>query len=801
MKPAIQKIVYVPLLYVIYKYLAFYLDLINQLKYNVREKQGVFQENRIEVTEKMKILTNKPFPEKFQDKYDEIFRDEKPVFMIAGDMTFEKTYGDSALCFTKTAIYAFDESFDGGYIKIAYDTLEKAKVKRMYGNATFDLYPKNGKRIVAMRLSFAAANIADAGADFINGIISEGYSDELYYAVENTFLKQRSFCPKCGRRLSSPDADCINCKGKGKMFGKFLQYALPYKKGLVVCMLLSIFTTAMSLVPPYITGYMVDDVLPSGELSMLYKMILTLLGVYILQYTVSAFRTYLLRVTGDRIVIGIKKDIYAKAQYLPMSFYDKTSTGSVINRVTSDAAAIQNFVLKISQEAVVQFFTLVGILVIMIALNWKLTLFSLVPIPFVALIGRRFGKKIGPRYMRLWRRGSAISTLLADTIPGIRIVKAFTNEKSAVDKFDSYCDEWMKESKQVAKIASIFPSFMTFLVTCGSLIIWFSGGTFVIQGDETFSIGLLVSFISYASMFYNPINFFANFNDTYQNTLASAEKILDILDAEPEHNFGKGKVPAKIDGKIEFRNVNFSFDRSKKVLSNINLVIEPGDVVGIVGTTGSGKSTLINLIMRYYDEYEGEILIDGQNLKDIDMEYYRNQIGFVQQEPLMFKDTVFNNIAYGAGNVHVEQVLRAADIANAHGFISRMPDAYDTLLGERGIGLSGGEKQRISIARAVMKNPSILIFDEATAAVDSETEHLIQEAIERLIRGRTTLMIAHRLSTLRNANKIVVVDKGEIIEFGTPDELMALKGKYYKLIQIQSMGEQLKAQKEAENFE
>lgn len=753
----------------------------------------------------MKTLANKPFPEKYRSLYDSFFADEQPLFIITGDLTFRRTYGESALCFTKTDIYAFDDSFENSYKKISYDTLKKAKVKRMYGNATFDLYPEEGKRIVLMRLSFAAANIADAGADFINGIIEHGYSDELYYAVENTFMKQRSFCPKCGRRLSSPDADCINCKGKGKMFRKFAQYALPYKKGLLVCMVLSVFATAMSLVPPYITGKMVDEVLPvgqqTGQLNELYVMIILLLCVYILQYTVSAFRSYLLRLTGDKIVIGIKKDIYAKAQYLPMSFYDKTSTGSVINRVTSDASAIQNFVLKISQEAVVQFFTLIGILIIMLALNWKLTLFSLVPIPLVAFIGRRFGKKIGPRYMRLWRRGSAISTLLADTIPGIRIVKAFTNEENAVKKFDSYCDEWMKESKETSKIASIFPAFMTFLVTCGSLIIWFSGGSFVIKGAEDFSIGLLVSFISYASMFYGPINFFANFSDTYQNTLASAEKILDILDAEPEHNFGKGQVPAKIDGKIEFRNVNFSFDRSKKVLSNVNLVIEPGDVVGIVGTTGSGKSTLINLIMRYYDEYEGEILIDGQNLKDIDMEYYRNQIGFVQQEPLMFKDTVFNNIAYGAGNVHVEQVLRAADIANAHGFISRMPDAYDTLLGERGIGLSGGEKQRISIARAVMKNPSILIFDEATAAVDSETEHLIQEAIERLIRGRTTLMIAHRLSTLRNANKIVVVDKGEIIEFGTPEELMALKGKYYKLIQIQSMGEQLQAQKKAENFE
>lgn len=749
----------------------------------------------------MKIIENKPLPKKFSDIYEKLFKDEEPLFIITSDLDSEKKYGESALCFTKSAVYAFDDKFEGRCRIISFDSLKKAKVKRMYGNATFDLYPKEGKRIIAMRFTFAVANMADAGADFVNGIIENGYSDELYYSVENTFMKQRCFCPKCGRKLPSPDAECLNCKGKGKMFKKFAAYALPQKKGLIICMLLSIFTTAMSLVPPYVTGYMVDNVLPQNDLHLLNIMILILLGVYILQYSVSALRAYLLRLTGDKIVTNLKKDIYRKAQFLPMSFYDKTSTGSVINRVNGDTAAIQNFVMKISQEAVVQFFTLIGILVIMLSLNWKLTLFSLVPVPIVALIGRLFGKKIGPRYMRLWRRGSSISSLLADTIPGIRIVKAFTNEKAAVNKFNAYCDEWMKEDEKVARLASIFPNFMTFLVTCGSLIIWFTGGTFVIKGTSEFSIGLLVSFVTYAGMFYNPINFFANFNDTYQNTLASAEKILDIIDAEPEHNFGKGKIPEKIEGKIEFKNVNFSFDRSKKVLSNVNLTIEPGDIVGIVGTTGSGKSTLINLLMRYYDDYEGEILVDGMNIKDIDMEYYRNQIGFVQQEPLMFKDTVFNNIAYGADNVHVEQVLRAADIANAHGFICRMPDGYDTILGERGTGLSGGEKQRISIARAVMKNPSILIFDEATAAVDSETEHLIQEAIERLIRGRTTLMIAHRLSTLRNANKIVVVDKGEIIECGTPEELMALKGKYYKLIKIQSMGEKLQAEKAAENFE
>ena len=749
----------------------------------------------------MKIDTNKPFPSRFQAQYDRVFGQEAPLFMVVGDLTLAQQYGECALCFAPDAVYAFDEAHQDGVLRVGYDAIKEAKVKRMYGNATFDVYLKEGGRKKLVRFTFAAANVADAGADFINGMIAGEDAAELLAGVENTFLKQRSFCPKCGRKLPSPDAECLNCKGKGKMISKFAQYAKPFKKGLIVCMLLSVFTTAMSLIPPYVTGYMVDTVLPARDGRALVTMILALLGVYVLQYAVSALRTYLLRMTGDKFIIGMKKDIYARAQHLPMSFYDKTSTGSVINRINGDTAMIQNFVLRVTQDAVVQFFTLIGILVIMCCLNWKLTLFSLAPIPFVALIGRFFGKKIGPRYMRLWRRGASITTLLTDTIPGIRVIKAFTNEKAAVDKYNAYNDEWLKEDAHVAKISSIFPAFMTFLVTCGSLIIWYSGGSFVISGETGFTTGLLVSFVSYASMFYGPVNFFANFSDTYQNTLASAEKLLDILDAEPEHDFGKGNVPERIEGKIELKNVNFSFDRSKKTLSNINLTIEKGDVVGIVGTTGSGKSTLINLIMRYYDDYEGEIFIDGKNIRDIDMSYYRSQIGFVQQEPLMFKDTVFNNIAYGSPNAHVEQVLRAADIANAHGFISKLPEGYDTLLGERGTGLSGGERQRVSIARAVMKNPSILIFDEATAAVDSETEHLIQEAIERLIRGRTTLMIAHRLSTLRNANKIVVVDKGEIIECGPPEELLAQKGKYYKLVQIQSMGEQLQKQKAAENFE
>ncbi len=301
-------------------------------------------------------------------------------------------------------------------------------------------------------------------------------------------------------------------------------------------------------------------------------------------------------------------------------------------------------------------------------------------------------------------------------------------------------------------------------------------------------------------MFYEPVNFFANLSDSTQGALASAERIMDILDAEPEHDFGKGNTDADIGGRIEFKHVNFSFDRTKKVLRDINLTIEPGDVVGIVGTTGSGKSTLINLLLRYYDQYDGEITVGGKDIRNIDMEYYRSHIGYVQQEPMMFHDTIYNNIAYGDSSFSVDEVINAADIANAHEFIVRQPDGYDSMLGERGVGLSGGEKQRISIARAMLRNPAMLVFDEATASVDSETEHLIQEAIEHLISGRTTIMIAHRLSTLSKANKIVVMDNGHIIECGTPQELMKLQGKYYKLVQIQSMSDQVAASRRAENL-
>ena len=745
------------------------------------------------------MLCNRPLPDALQEYANRL--EEEPLFAVVSDLTLDGCYGQGALLFCRGRVIAYDAAVCPEPVPFLYEELRRIKVRRMYGNMLFEAEAA-GERKTLLRFTYAAAEVVEAAAQFVETVRDDGYSDSALDSVRASFEQLRAFCPKCGRKLRALDTPCLNCEGGSKAMKKFWPYIKPQLHVLSGCLALSVVTTAMALVPPYVTGkIMVDKVIPNRDTRGLLLAILLLLGVYVLQYLIGGIRAYYLRMAGDRMVVDLKKDVYAKAQYLPMRFFDKTSTGAVINRVNSDTSILQQFILRISQEAVVQAFLLLGLILIMFVMNWKLALFSLAPVPLVVFGGRMFGKKIAPKYRRIWRRGSAINSLLADTIPGVRVIKAFTNESSAIAKFGRYCEEWLKEDKSAAKISAIFPNVMTFLVTCGSLVIWWVGGSEVINSPGgALTVGTLVTFISYASQFYGPVNFLATLSDGYQNALASIEKILDILDAEPERNFGKGHAPKRLKGRIEFKNVSFSFDRSKKALSNVNLVIEPGDTVGIVGTTGSGKSTLINLIMRYYDHYEGDILIDGQNLQDIDMEYYRGQIGYVQQEPLMFKDTIFNNITYGAGEVHVEQAISAAEVANAHGFIARMPDAYDTYLGERGTGLSGGEKQRISIARAVLKNPGILIFDEATAAVDSETEKLIQEAIERLIRGRTTLMIAHRLSTLRRANKIIVVDKGEIIEFGPPQELLEQKGKYYKLVQIQSMAEEAETQREEENF-
>ncbi len=718
--------------------------------------------------------------------------DQEILFVISADFNLNSKYGESALVVTNGSLLCVENSTDSEGFSVSLSDIEKINVRRMYGNAS--IYINDKKRL---RFSFASIAAMEAAVQYIRSINEGEDRDCALDIVKNVIEKQKLFCSKCGRSLLYPGADCTNCQGKGKMYKRLWHYIKPQRLRLFVCMVLSIFITVVNLVPPYITKMLVDDVIPNSNLNLLYTLVLVLVVVHLLQAVLGTIRLRIMRRASDTMVTALRNDVYEKAQHLTVDFYDKIGSGSIYSRISGDTSTLNMFMMRISQEAVIQFFTMIGIIVVMFTLNWKLAFLSLLPVPLVAIGARIFRLKIRPLYHKLWVRWSAVCDVVSDALPGIRVTKAFTGEEDSVENFKNHTNQWYKVSKKAATVGSIYPHAVTFFVTCGSLVIWGIGGGWAINNPTIMSAGLLVSFISYASMFYNPVSFFANLSDSYSNALTSAERLMDILDAEPEEDTGKGNLVDGFKGRIEFKNVSFSFDKTVKTLDNINLVIEPGDIIGVVGTTGAGKSTLINLILRYYNKYEGQILVDGQNIKDIDLKSYRKQIGFVQQEPIMFRKTIFKNIALSNPKASVEDVIKAAEVANAHGFITHLPDGYDTMLGERGVGLSGGERQRLSIARAVMKNPSILIFDEATASVDSETEHLIQEAIERLISGRTTIMIAHRLSTLRRANKIIVMEKGKIIEAGSHEELIAKKGKYFNLVEIQNLSDEIR-RKESE---
>lgn len=606
-------------------------------------------------------------------------------------------------------------------------------------------------------------------------------------AGEDREVKSREaerVCPVCGRVLPGT-AVCPRCSGNGRFTRRMWELMRPYKWGFLAIALLMLLATGLSIYQAQFQRQFIDGVvLPkSGGL----PQILGFAGIMLLiagsGLAANIIKNRWTVTLGSKISMDIREKLYQKIQELSLSFVDKRSAGELIGRITWDTAHIKDFMQQVFSGLISQIVTMVCVFVIMLIMNWKLALLTLTLVPLIIVISFVFRKKIRRLYRRQGRFEDSTNNQLQDTLAGIRVVKSFGKEGDEIEKFQQL-NHKLADIQAYNEVfwATFFP-FLTFAVGAGTYLITFFGGLDVFGGYLT--IGQLTQFISYAGMLYGPLQRMAFLPRMLSRTMTSIERVYDVLEEETEVPQSEHAVDLAIKGAVELERVSFGYLSYDPVLEDVSLSVKPGEMIGIVGSSGAGKSTLINLIMRLYDPDDGRITVDGVDLKEISHDSLYSQIGVVLQETFLFSGTILANLRFSKPDATMEEVIQAAKIGGAHDFICKLPDGYNTYVGERGNTLSGGERQRVAIARAVLGNPKILILDEATSSLDTETEYQIQEALGRLIQGRTTFAIAHRLSTLRNADRIVVIDKKRVAEIGTHEELLKKKGIYYNLVTTQ----------------
>jgi ATP-binding cassette, subfamily B, bacterial len=580
---------------------------------------------------------------------------------------------------------------------------------------------------------------------------------------------------------------------------RLLSYLRPYEGLVTVGIVGAVFMTLLTLVPGYLTGYLIDHILRPFEAGQLpYPQAIRLAWIAIAGIAVSALvreffswlRFRYMSVLGENVARDLRSSVYSHLQKLNLSYFSKRQTGSLITRVSTDTERIWDFIALGVVEAGIALLTLVSVGSLLLWLDWKLGLLVVFPVPIFMYLMYRHGEHMQKLFLRAWRKWSDLTDVLSDTLPGIRVVKVFHQERSEIARFDLRNSRLSDEMKEVHFAWSRFWPLLILGIQVMVLFIWGTGLPRVLAepGSEvTLSIGTFISFLFYVGMFIRPIEVIGQMTRTMHRATSSAQRIFEVLDAEPEIlDNSIQRTPGPLQGAVRYEGITFSYDGLRRVLKNISFEVRPGEMIGLVGPSGSGKSTLINLLARFHEPLEGSIHVDGKDIRELEIGAYRRQIGMVLQEPFLFHGSVLDNIRYGHPEAPLAEVVAAAKAANAHDFICRLSHGYDTQVGERGHTLSGGERQRISIARALLHNPRILILDEATSSVDTETERKIQQALDRLVVGRTVFAIAHRLSTLTKADRLLVLDQGAIVEQGTHAELLAkAKGLYRRLHDMQ----------------
>ena len=564
-------------------------------------------------------------------------------------------------------------------------------------------------------------------------------------------------------------------------------YIKPYKLSAAANILCAVLTIGFYFTFPYITQYIIDNVIGGRQMALLLPAILCLLGAFLLCGLFNALRIIVNTHFGQNVIYDMRRDIYARMQWLPVNFFDGQASGDLMTRVIDDVASVQRVLVDGIERAVTTFLSVFVILIILFCKNATLTLLALIPLSILIAGSLWYTATAHQRYRKQRTAIGAMNALLMDNLQGIRQIKTFGRQHHEDERFAARADGLRQSTLQVMKIWAIYSPSMTFAGSLGMVLVLWVGGPLVIDG--TMTVGELVGFIFYLTLFYEPIGRLDGLNQMLQSARAASERVFDIMDITSEQRgwLGVDRIKTPVRGEVRYDNVNFSYNAGHPTLKKISLHVHPGQMIALVGPTGSGKSTFVNLLPAFYKLTSGQITIDSQDIASVSLDSLRSQISVVSQESFLFNGTIRENILYGKLDATEEEMLHASRAANCHDFIVSLPHGYNSHVGERGVKLSVGEKQRVSIARALLKDAPILILDEATASVDTATEKLIQEALQRLMANRTSFVIAHRLSTIRNADQILVIHHGEIVERGNHQELLDLDGVYAKLSLIQNM--------------